>query len=127
MNRFPQALFRMPGAEPIEGRNFETRCVHDADEHEAALADGWQETAPGAAAAFDAAEAESANAEMAKRPGGGTAEGAGAPESRSELTPRQQLEQKATELGVQFSPKLGDAKLAERIEAAEKAQQAEGA
>jgi hypothetical protein len=31
---------------------------------------------------------------------------------------RAELEQKANELGVEFSPRLGDAKLAERIEAA---------
>lgn len=109
MNRFPQAVFIGGGQETIEGRQFTSKLVNDADELEAAQAAGWHETTTEAAEAEDAAKL----AEQGKKD-----PVANNDEHDSDTPPtRAELEQKATELGVEFSSKLGDKKLAERIAA----------
>lgn len=109
MERFPQAVFIAGGQETIEGRRFTSKLVLDEVQLEAALADGWHETTDAAAAAEDAAK----KAEQGEKPG----------EDEGDAKPtRADLEAEATALGVEFSKKLGDAKLAERI-AAKKAEQ----
>lgn len=91
-NSFPRMLYKAGGVEEIHGGKFATLIVQDATELDAALAGGWYLTTPEAkAAAVPADDAAPTRAE---------------------------LEQKATELSVEFSPRIGDAKLAERIEAA---------
>lgn len=98
MNQFPQMLYQTGGTEEIHGGKFATHIVNDQDELDAALADGWHLTTCEAKAAVE------------KPAGGGLDDNA--PPTREEL------EQKATELGIEFSPRIGDAKLAERIELA---------
>lgn len=44
MSQFPQMLYRAPGAEDIHGHKLASLIVHDADDLERALADGWHET-----------------------------------------------------------------------------------
>lgn len=137
MNRFPQALYIAGGAETIEGRQFTSKLVHDADQLEAARADGWHSSTDEAAAAEDEQDAAKADAQrqaaeaaVAASASLVTAEGGAAPAKLAEPganegtngddnapPTRAELEQKATELGVKFSPQLGDAKLAERIAA----------
>lgn len=108
MQRFPQALYQAGGQEIIEGRQFTSRAVLDVDELAAALADGWHETP---AACYPAEE---------------PAKLAAQDDEHDDTTPptRAELEQKATELGVEFSKQLGDKKLAERIAAKLAAQDA---
>lgn len=95
MNDFPRMIYRAGGTEEIHGGRFSTLIVHDDAELDAALADGWHLSTGEAAAPAPAAPA----AEVPDD----------APPSRAEL------EAKATELGIEFSPRIGDAKLAERI------------
>lgn len=101
MPSFPKAMFRAGGAEVIEGRNFTSRVASDEADLEQALADGWHETTGAAAAAEDAAK-------LAEQPEQG---------GDAEKPSRADLEAQAKKLGVEFSPKIGDAKLAERIAA----------
>ncbi len=109
MNDFPRMLFRQPGLEPMHGGQFSTLIVADEDELDAALAEGWHETTT---AAKEAHEAKQAAAKLAEPAGDKLpADDSSKPPTRAEL------EQKATELGIEFSPKIGDAKLAERIAA----------
>lgn len=96
MNDFPRMLYRAGGDEAIHGGQFTTLIVHDAVELDAALAGGWFMTTTEAAAP--------------------------APADDDTAPTRAELEQKATELGIEFSARIGDAKLAERIEAAIKEQ-----
>jgi hypothetical protein len=98
MNDFPRMIYKAGGPEEIHGGRFHTHIVHDVDELDAALADGWHLTTPDAADAAAPKPKDEADDD--------------APATRAEL------EQKATKLGIEFSPRIGDAKLAERIEAA---------
>lgn len=93
MNEFPRMTYKAGGPHEIHGGHFDYLIVQDAAELSAALASGWSMTTDEARAL---ATAPSDN---------------GAPT-------RAELEQKATELGIEFSPRIGDAKLNERIEAA---------
>lgn len=86
---YPKALFRAPGEEVIEGHRVTSRVVKTADEHEAALADGWHET-------VDAAASD--------------------PQDNKPPT-RAELETKAVELGINFKPSTSDKKLAANIAA----------
>lgn len=98
MNDFPRMIYRAGGTEEIHGGHFSTLIVDDQDALDAALADGWHLTT-------DEARAPAA-----------PALGALALNSDDDAPPtRAELEQKAHELGIEFSPRLGDAKLAERI------------
>jgi hypothetical protein len=133
MDQFPQMLYKAGGPEQIHGGNFSTLDVRNADEHAAALDAGWCETttqaleaqqaaaaaaaAAAAVAAVAAADAADAAAEAAKL----------AEQNAVNAAPtREQLEKQATDLGVEFSPNIGDKKLAERI-AAKLAEQNAGA
>lgn len=97
-NEFPRMIYRAGGNEEIHGGRFDTRIVRDVDEQDAALLDGWSLTTDAAREA-----ARPAAAPVAVIPDDN------APPTRAEL------EQKAAELGIEFSPRIGDAKLAERI------------
>jgi hypothetical protein len=98
MNEFPQMVYKAGGTEEIHGGRFDYLIAEDADELAAMLADGWSLTT------------DDALTVKAKQDDAGTPDDA--PLTRAEL------EAKAVELGVEFSPRLGDLKLAERIEAA---------
>lgn len=85
--------------------------VHDKAEHAAALADGWFATVPEALAP----KAETPREEMER-------EASAAADQRSHThdskVARAEMEREAAALGLQYSPLIGDAKLAERIAAA---------
>jgi hypothetical protein len=98
MQRFPQMLYRAGGSEEIHGGRFATLIVADESALSAALADGWRETTGAALEALhvspDAPATEPAD---------------DAPPTRDEL------EQKARELGIKFDGRTGDKKLASLI------------
>lgn len=94
-NDFPRMLYQAGGAEEIHGGRFATKIVNDQDELDAALAGGWALTTTEAAAA---------------------ASGAGANDNAPPT--RDELKQKATELGLTFAGNISNAKLAELVDAA---------
>lgn len=94
----PTMLYKFPGPHEIHGSNFDHTIV-DEEDIENAMADGWHLTTTAAKAAHDAAK-DAAKEDEEKPP------------------TRDELEQKAHELGIEFSHNIGDAKLAERIAAA---------
>lgn len=104
MNDFPRMIYQAGGNEEIHGGRFATHIVNDQEELDAALAGGWYLTTTEAKAAAEKPVASAA------------APGAAIPDDNAPPT-RAELEAKAVELGIEFSPRIGDAKLAERIEA----------
>lgn len=109
MKRFPQALFRAGGIELIEGKPFTSKMVQDEAELKAARAEGFHETTDDA---HDAAEAKLAEANKKTV---GSAGGTGGGDDTAPT--REELAQKATELGIPFKPQTANKKLAELIEA----------
>lgn len=107
MDQFPQMLYKAGGPEQIHGGAFSTLTVNDEAEHAAALADGWCENTP------DALDADQAAKERAAR------DAAAKLAAASDIKPptREELEQKANELGIAFKPQTSDKKLAEAIAA----------
>lgn len=97
MSQFPQALYRMPGVEKLDFGSFTTILAHDEADRDAKFADGFHATQEEAKAAHEESE-----------------KAASAPT-------REELEQKAAELGVKFDGRTTDAKLAAAIEAKLKA------
>jgi len=93
---FPRWVFR-PGES--------NKLVKSLAEYEQALGSGWFSTVG------EATEATATEAPLTS-PEAHEADADEAPPTREEL------EAKATELGIEFSPRIGDKKLAERIEAA---------
>ncbi len=108
-NEYPRMLFKAGGPEQFHGGHFSTLIVSDDASRDDALADGWCMTTP------DAVKAQQAEAELAAK----LAEQA----ADSKPASREELEQKAAELGIAFSPRLSDKKLGEAI-AAKLAEQA---
>lgn len=96
---FPCMVYKAGGPHEIHGGSFDYLIAEDAEELAAMLADGWSLTT-GDALALAAAPAD------------------GAPVDDNAAPTRAELEAKATELGIEFSPRIGDTKLAERIDAA---------
>lgn len=94
MNDYPKMMYRAGGSEAIHGGNFATHIVNDADEEEAALADGWHLTTPDAKAAHEADDDEDKPAT------------------------RDEMKAKAAELGLTFKHNISNAALAELIEQA---------
>lgn len=99
-NQFPQMLYLAGGPEEIHGGRFTTLIVANAEQLETALDEGW-------------AERTDTALDRVARP---VAKPAEPIVSTAEPT-RAELEQKATELGIEYSRLIGDAKLAERIAA----------
>lgn len=94
-NDFPRMVYKAGGPHEIHGGHFDYLIAESADELASMLANGWFLTT-----------------DEARAPAPTTAPVSDEPLSRAEL------EAKATALGIEFSPRLGDAKLAERVEAA---------
>ena len=94
---FPRFVFRNGGPHQRPGGSYDHAPVESQEEFDAALKAGWFATLP-----------EAINPPPADD----------APPTRAEL------EAKAKELGIEFSPNIGDKKLAERIQAALDAQKA---
>jgi hypothetical protein len=114
MNDFPRMLYRAPGALQIHGGNFDTLTVADADEQDAALDDGWALSTPEALDAKAAREAAAAAAVEAQ------AEAVAQQALSDDTRPpsREELEQMATNLGLPFSARVSDKKLAAMVKAA---------
>lgn len=129
MNKFPQALYLAGGVEKLESGLFTTKLVHDEDQLEASLADGWHTCQEDANAAKEAAEAEAAAARLAaavpaEPPTPAPAPAAPAPAPSEEpiseedaKAKRAALEAKATELGIAWNYRWGDKKLSDMIAA----------
>ena len=92
---FPRFMCRMPGAEQLESGKFQTRIVGKAEDAKVLLAAGWHFDQYSAKAAYEAAQAE----------------------SKGGKPTREELEQKATELGIEFRPQTSDKKLGDAIAA----------
>lgn len=92
----------------------------DEDEHAAMLADGWHASVPEALDARNAPMPANIASVVAARD---IIDAHPVPAEDRQLAldaddaapTRAELEQKAAELGVEFSPKIGDAKMAKRI------------
>lgn len=110
MNQFPKMLYKAGGVEEIHGGRFSTLIVQDGDELEAALAGGWALTTPEATAKAPAAVV--AKPEVSGAATGGAGPGDNAPPTRDEL------KQKAAELGLTYAHNISNVKLAELVEAA---------
>lgn len=93
MNDFPRMLYKAGGPHEIHGGRFDTLIVDDSDELDAALANGWH-----------------LNTDEAKAP-------PVAPKDDEPPT-RQEMLQKATELGLTFRANIPSAKLLEMLDAA---------
>lgn len=104
-NDFPRMIYKAGGTEEIHGGRFTTHIVDAQDELDAALADGWHLTTCEAKAAAE------------KPATTGAAPGAGTTDDNTPPT-RDELKQKATELGLTFAGNISNAKLAEMIDAA---------
>jgi hypothetical protein len=96
-NTFPRMLYKAGGTEAIHGGKFSTLIVADEGAQEAAIADGWSLTTDDAKAVQEAA---------AK-----AAEDANRPPTREEML------QKAEELGLEVNARWGDKRLADEITA----------
>jgi len=97
-DQFPKMLYKAGGAEELHGGNFHTFIAQDEQDEAAALADGWHLTTP------EAVEASKPQAV--------------ADETSDEPPTRDELEQKAKELGIEFDGRTGDKTLAKKIAAA---------
>ena len=80
--------------------------MNSQEDMDAALADGWYKTLPEAIDAYHAPDAETVIAEVSE-----------AQDAVDDMAPatRDELEQKARELGVSFNSRTSDAVLAKRI------------
>ena len=101
--QFPRFVFRCPGAYQRMGGSYGYRSVEDEESHAKAIAEGWFGTLPEAIEAHD----------NPKKP-----EPVAAQEPAPDAPPtRQELEQKAKELGLKFDGRTTDKKLAALIAA----------
>ena len=107
MREFPDTVIRMPGAHRAQnGGTFDYKGVNDQAELDAALADGWHLTFDDAYAACAADDAEDAlDAAEALE------------DAIDDVSPaaRDELEQRAKELGVPFNKRTSDEVLIQRI------------
>jgi hypothetical protein len=105
MDRFPQSLYRMPGSDvQTDIGSMQHLIVSDEDALHAALADGWCELP--SVALKDYQDRKSS-----------TAEAAAAETTPDDAKPptRDELEQKANELGIKFDGRWGDKKISDAI------------
>jgi len=105
-NDFPRMLYRHPGREQMHGSTFDTRIVADEAEQDDAMFHGWHLTT-------------SAAKEAATQPVASVA-----PVVDDNAPPtRDELKQKATELGIEFPSNIPTDKLSALIEEALKAKE----
>lgn len=100
-------VYRVPGLHATGGgETFSFLGVNSQDDMDAALADGWHKTLPEAIEAASKPDAEAVIAEVSE-----------AQDAIDDMAPatRDELEQKARELGVSFNSRTSDAVLAKRI------------
>ena len=101
---FPRLVYKNHGPHQRPGGSYDHAPVESQEEFDAALNAGWFATLP------EAIEAKPVVA--VPPPPAVTPPSDDAPPTRAEL------EAKAKELGIEFSPNIGDKKLGERIQAA---------
>lgn len=104
-NDFPRMVYRTGGNEEIHGGRFATLIVNDQDELDAALADGWHLTTCEAKAAAEKPATAPASA------------GPVIPDDNAPPT-RDELKQKAAELGLTFAGNISTEKLTALVDAA---------
>ena len=104
---FPRLVYKDHGPHQRAGGSYDHALVESQAEMDAALKAGWFATLP---------EAIETKPVIALPPP------ALPPPADDEPPTRAELEAKAKELGIEFSPNIGDKKLAERIQAALEAQ-----
>ena len=113
MDMFPKMLYRFPAqlrdAVALQDGSYDALTVADETEHDDAIAGGWFEVPSNAKAAFmeqlAAAEAAAAQAVV----------NALAQVEGNQQPTREELEAKATELGLKFDGRTTDRKLSEAI------------
>lgn len=111
MDRFPKMLYRFPGtggdAVALQDGTYSLLQVDDEEAHDAALAEGWSESAA------DARAAGTPPIAAALEPQSPTT-------SADDIAPptRAELEAKATELSISFRSNTSDKALSDRIAAA---------
>lgn len=103
MVEFPFMLFKAPGPEQIHGGNFSTVIANNQEQYDTFKAEGWHDSTPEAKQAFESAQAEQARGNE--------------PADDNAPATREELEQKATELGISFSARTSDRKLRDLISA----------
>lgn len=96
---FPVLVFKDGGPCQRAGGYYDHKAIEDEAEYEIALLDGWFATLP---EAIEGKKQEDVEDEDLSAP------------------TREELEQKATELGIRFDGRTNDKKLAEKIEEAMK-------
>lgn len=107
---FPTLVYRCPGTHQRPGGTYDYRQIHDEEQLAAAVDGGWFPTLPEAIAGKPAELEQKAETQT------------GTDDVVDTTAPtRAELEQKATELGITFGHRIGDAKLAALIEAKLKA------
>lgn len=115
MDRFPKMLYRFPGtngdAVALQDGRYDVLLVDDDEAHDAALAEGWHESAVEARQASD----DKLAAKLETEPAPALVPGENAPPTRAEL------EAKATELGIKFDGRSSSKKLSHQITDALKA------
>lgn len=110
-------VFKSPGPEKIHGYQVQYKVV-DESEADGYVADGWHLSAVAAGEAAAAEQAEQAQIARDEQERAVAAEIAARPPTREEL------EQKAQELGLTYGPRVSDKKLREMIEVAIKPESA---
>lgn len=106
-------LYKFPGPHPIHGGHFDYKIVPD-DQIAQAEADGWNLTTPGAKQDFEDAQAAALAAAELKA----EEEAKAALSDATKPPTRDELEQMATKLGLPFSSRVSDKKLAAMVAAA---------
>ncbi len=117
MNDFPRMMYRAPGLLAIHGGYFDTLIADDQEALDAALAAGWSLSTPDALQAK--ADRENAAAAAVEQAAEAAANQALADDTRPPS--REELEQMATNLGLPFSARVSDKKLAAMVKAAAEA------
>lgn len=108
---YPKHLYTTPGPHVgNDGVTFGFIIVNDSEEEQAARAAGWKD--------FADAIAPKEQAPLDPKP----PQDAPPADDDTRDPTRAELEAKAKELGIEFSPRIGDVKLGERIQAALDAQ-----
>lgn len=130
MSEFPKAMYKAPGLEDIHGHKLDYRVVADEQEQEDASADGWFLTS-GEAVESLIADAKATVARVEENGASSTALPPSGPEAADSapamvdadaadtagaaVVTREDLEAKATELGIKFDGRTSDKKLSALI------------
>lgn len=114
-DQFPMMLYKAPGRNEVHGMMLDHVLVHNADELEEKLEQGWFEKTTDAHAAYVREQARAAEERAALA---NTEAAARANSNAPDTAPptRAELELKARELGIAFNGKTTDAALSKLID-----------